>query len=68
LGETLEQAQQATHGQVVEGVKSCSSIQGLAARVGVEVPIANAVRRVCNGGQSPRELARDLLGRTPKPE
>ncbi len=67
-GDTLEQAQQATHGQVVEGVKSCASIQELAARCGVEVPIADAVRRVCNGGQSPRELAADLLGRKPKPE
>jgi glycerol-3-phosphate dehydrogenase (NAD(P)+) len=68
LGDTFEQAQQATHGQVAEGVKSCSSIQGLAARCGVEVPIADAVRRVCHGAQSPREMAGDLLGRTPKPE
>ena len=68
LGDTLEQAQQATQGQVAEGVKSCSSIQELAARCGVEVPIADAVRRVCNGGQSPHEMASDLLGRTPKPE
>ena len=68
LGDTLEQAQQATRGQVAEGVKSCSSIQELAARCGVEVPIADAVRRVCNGGQSPQEMAGELLGRTPKPE
>ncbi|HEY6424095.1 MAG TPA: NAD(P)H-dependent glycerol-3-phosphate dehydrogenase [Pseudonocardiaceae bacterium] len=68
LGDTLEQAQQATHGQVAEGVKSCSSIQGLAARCGVEVPIADAVHRVCHFGQSPREMAADLLGRAHKPE
>jgi glycerol-3-phosphate dehydrogenase (NAD(P)+) len=68
LGETLEQAQQATHGQVAEGVKSCTAITELAVRCGVEVPITDAVRRVCHDGQSPREIAGDLLGRSPKPE
>jgi glycerol-3-phosphate dehydrogenase (NAD(P)+) len=68
LGDTVEQALQAAHGQVAEGVKSCLSVQGLAARCGVEVPIANAVRRVCHEGQSPREMAADLLGRPPRPE
>jgi glycerol-3-phosphate dehydrogenase (NAD(P)+) len=68
LGDTIEQAQEATQGQVAEGVKSCSSIQALAARCGVEVPIADAVRRVCHDGQSPREMAAGLLGREPKPE
>ncbi|MGH3695130.1 MAG: NAD(P)H-dependent glycerol-3-phosphate dehydrogenase [Pseudonocardiaceae bacterium] len=68
LGDTLEQAQQASHGQVAEGVKSCVSIQGLAARCGVEVPIADGVRRVCYNGQSPQQMAAELLGRAPKPE
>lgn len=68
LGDTPEQAQEATHGQVAEGVKSCVSIQGLAARCGVEVPITDAVRRVCYDGQSPRQMAADLLGRAHRPE
>ncbi|MGH3787764.1 MAG: NAD(P)H-dependent glycerol-3-phosphate dehydrogenase [Pseudonocardiaceae bacterium] len=68
LGDTVEQAQQATHGQVAEGVKSCLSIQGLAARCGVEVPITDGVRRVCYEGHSPREMAAELLGRAHKPE
>ncbi|MGH3719178.1 MAG: NAD(P)H-dependent glycerol-3-phosphate dehydrogenase [Pseudonocardiaceae bacterium] len=68
LGDTLEQAQRATHGQVAEGVKSCSSIQGLAARCDIEVPIADSVRRVCCDGQSPREMAGELLGRAHGPE
>ncbi|MGH3917104.1 MAG: NAD(P)H-dependent glycerol-3-phosphate dehydrogenase [Pseudonocardiaceae bacterium] len=68
LGETVEQAQQATHGQVAEGVKSCLAITELAARCGVEVPITATVRRVCHDSQSPKEMAGDLLGRTPKPE
>lgn len=67
-GETLEQAQQATHGQVAEGVKSCTSIRALAARHGVEVPIADGVHRVCHEGESPREMAVELFGRAHKPE
>jgi glycerol-3-phosphate dehydrogenase (NAD(P)+) len=68
VGDTLEQAQQSTHGQVAEGVKSCSSIQELATRCGVEVPITDGVRRVCYDGQSPRQMAAELLGRAHKPE
>ncbi|HEY3895113.1 MAG TPA: NAD(P)H-dependent glycerol-3-phosphate dehydrogenase [Pseudonocardiaceae bacterium] len=68
LGDTLEQAQQASHGQVAEGVKSCVSIQGLATRCGVEVPITDGVRRVCYDGQSPRDMAAELLGRAHRPE
>jgi len=67
-GETLEQAQQAAHGQVAEGVKSCTSIRALAARNGVEVPIADGVHRVCHEAQPPREMAAELLGRAHKPE
>ncbi|MCP2260939.1 glycerol-3-phosphate dehydrogenase (NAD(P)+) [Streptoalloteichus tenebrarius] len=67
-GETLEQAQEHAHGQVAEGVKSCSSIRQLAARHGVEMPIADAVHRVCHEGLSPRVMAADLLGRQRKAE
>ncbi|MGH3940249.1 MAG: NAD(P)H-dependent glycerol-3-phosphate dehydrogenase [Pseudonocardiaceae bacterium] len=68
LGETMEQAQQATSGQVAEGVKSCLAIAELAARCGIEMPITDTVHRVCHNGQLPKEMAGDLLGRTPKPE
>jgi glycerol-3-phosphate dehydrogenase (NAD(P)+) len=67
-GDTVEQAQRSTHGQVAEGVNSCLSIQGLANRCGVEVPITDGVRRVCYDGQSPRQMAAELLGRAHKPE
>ncbi|SHG06453.1 NAD(P)H-dependent glycerol-3-phosphate dehydrogenase [Streptoalloteichus hindustanus] len=67
-GETMEQAQAHAHGQVAEGVKSCSSIRQLAARHGVEMPIADAVHRVCHEGLSPRAMAADLLGRQRKAE
>jgi glycerol-3-phosphate dehydrogenase (NAD(P)+) len=68
LGDTLEQAQRSAHGQVAEGVKSCLSVRGLAARCGVEVPITDGVSRVCYDGQSPRDMAAELLGRAHKPE
>jgi glycerol-3-phosphate dehydrogenase (NAD(P)+) len=67
-GETVAQAQAAAHGQVAEGVKSCSSIRELAMRHGVEMPITEVVHRVCHDGFDPREMAGDLLGRKTKPE
>ncbi|QGK71088.1 NAD(P)H-dependent glycerol-3-phosphate dehydrogenase [Allosaccharopolyspora coralli] len=68
LGESLAEAQAATHGQVAEGVKSCSSIRELAARTGVEMPITEVVHRVCHDGLAPEPAAAMLLGRDPKPE
>lgn len=68
MGDTLEVAQQATHGQVAEGVKSCSSIRELARRHGVEMPITEGMHRICHDGLDPRKLAVELLGRAPKAE
>ena len=67
-GETLEQAQEATHGQVAEGVKSCTSIRELARRVGVEMPLTEAVHQVCHEGADAVEVAVRLMGRSTKPE
>ncbi|MEU4441931.1 NAD(P)H-dependent glycerol-3-phosphate dehydrogenase [Actinosynnema sp. NPDC050801] len=67
-GDSLAQAQEAAHGQVAEGVKSCSSIRELAARVGVDVPITDGVHQVCHEGLDPRVLTAALLGREPKAE
>jgi glycerol-3-phosphate dehydrogenase (NAD(P)+) len=67
-GESLAQAQRATHGQVAEGVKSCSSISELAARAGVEMPITAAVHKVCHDGADPRAMVGELLGRERKAE
>lgn len=67
-GETVETAQRAAHGQVAEGVKSCSSARALGQRHGVEMPIADAVHRVCHEGAEPRAMVAELLGRTPKSE
>ncbi len=68
LGDSLAQAQRAAHGQVAEGVKSCSSIRELAARVGVDMPITDGVHQVCHEGLDPRVLTAALLGRERKAE
>ncbi|HEX3780130.1 MAG TPA: NAD(P)H-dependent glycerol-3-phosphate dehydrogenase [Pseudonocardiaceae bacterium] len=67
-GDTVEQAQAAAHGQVAEGVTSCSSIRELAGRAGVEMPITNAVHQVCHDGAAPKDMVGALLGREKKPE
>ncbi|MGH3880014.1 MAG: NAD(P)H-dependent glycerol-3-phosphate dehydrogenase [Actinophytocola sp.] len=67
-GESMQQAQAAAHGQVAEGVKSCSAIRELALRHGVEMPITEVVHRVCHDGFDPREMAGELIGRKTKPE
>jgi glycerol-3-phosphate dehydrogenase (NAD(P)+) len=67
-GESLEQAQQATHGQVAEGVKSCQSVLDLASRHRVDVPITKVMDSVCNGRLSPGDAARLLMNRSTKSE
>lgn len=67
-GETLEQAQQATHGQVAEGVKSCRSVLELAGRHGVDVPITRVMESVCYGSLAPVDAARLLMSRSTKSE
>ena len=68
LGESLEQAQAATHGQVAEGVKSCRSVLELAQRHGVDVPITQAVEAVCFRGLAPARLVELFMSRTMKSE
>ena len=67
-GDSLAEAEAANHGQVAEGVKSCVSICQLGARHGVELPISDAVRRVCHEGLSPAGMAKELVSRAPRPE
>ena len=67
-GDSLAEAQRATHGQVAEGVKSCSSIRDLARSVGIEMPITEVVHRVCHDGADPKAMGGELLGRSQKPE
>jgi glycerol-3-phosphate dehydrogenase (NAD(P)+) len=67
-GATLEQAQEATRGQVAEGAKSCRSVLELADRHRVDVPITRAVEAVCYRGLSPADMVRAMMNRSMRSE
>ncbi|WP_280434899.1 NAD(P)H-dependent glycerol-3-phosphate dehydrogenase [Nocardia carnea] len=67
-GGSMQVAQEATHGQIAEGVKSCSSIRALADAHGVEMPLTEAVHQVCHEGLAVQSALEKLLGRRIKPE
>lgn len=67
-GGTMESALRARESQVVEGVTSCESILALASSYDVEMPLTEAVHRVCHRGLSVSEAVLLLLGRSTKPE
>jgi glycerol-3-phosphate dehydrogenase (NAD(P)+) len=54
--------------QTAEGVKSCRSIVDLARAHDVEVPITEAVVRVCHEGESPGRMVGEIMSREAKPE
>jgi glycerol-3-phosphate dehydrogenase (NAD(P)+) len=66
-GMTLEQVIASTR-QTAEGVKSCTSILGLARSHDVDVPIIENVVAVIHEGASPSEIGRRLLSRALKAE
>ena len=55
-------------GHVVEGVTSCESVLALASSYDVEMPLTDAVHRVCHKGLSVDAAMALLLGRSTKPE
>ncbi|WP_166909466.1 NAD(P)H-dependent glycerol-3-phosphate dehydrogenase [Mycobacterium sp. DL440] len=67
-GGTMESALIAAGGHVAEGVASCESVLALASSYGVEMPLTDAVHRVCHKGLSVHEAVAGLLGRSTKPE
>lgn len=67
-GGTIQAAREATGGHVAEGVTSCQSVLALASSYDVEMPLTEAVHRVCHRGLSVDDAVSLLLGRTPKPE
>ncbi|MEE9242998.1 MAG: NAD(P)H-dependent glycerol-3-phosphate dehydrogenase [Mycobacterium sp.] len=67
-GGTMEAALAATSGHVAEGVTSCESVLALASSYGVEMPLTEAVHRVCHKGLSVDDAVALLLGRTTKSE
>lgn len=67
-GESLEEAAASTKGQVAEGVVSSQSVFELAKKVGVEMPITDAVVGVCHEGADVQQVMMGLLGRSKKAE
>ena len=67
-GGTTESALRAAGGHIAEGVTSCESVLALAASYDVEMPLTDAVHRVCHKGLSVNEAVALLLGRSTKPE
>lgn len=67
-GATLDEALAATGGQVAEGVVSCRSVRALALRHGVEMPITEAVYRVCYQHLPPVDMIDFLMTRPYTPE
>ena len=66
-GKTLSAALEGVSG-VVEGVPTARAVVDLAARHGVEMPIASAVNKVLFEGLDPRAAIAQLMSREPKPE
>jgi glycerol-3-phosphate dehydrogenase (NAD(P)+) len=67
-GGTMESALREAGGHVAEGVASCQSVLALAASYDVEMPLTDAVHRVCHHGLSVDRAVALLLGRSTKPE
>jgi glycerol-3-phosphate dehydrogenase (NAD(P)+) len=67
-GGTMESALRDAGGHVAEGVTSCQSVLALAGSYDVEMPLTDAVHRVCHKGLSVDEAVALLLGRSTKPE
>lgn len=66
-GKTLEQILEEL-GQVAEGVYAAKEVTQLAASFAVEMPIAEQVYAVLYDHKDPQRAARELLGRSLKPE
>jgi glycerol-3-phosphate dehydrogenase (NAD(P)+) len=66
-GMTVAEVQESTK-QIAEGVKSCRSVLDLARAHSVDVPITEAVVRVCHEGESPARMVRELMSREAKSE
>ena len=55
-------------GHVAEGVNCARAVCDLAASIGVDMPISNAVASVLFNGDSPRDMVAKLLARDNKAE
>jgi glycerol-3-phosphate dehydrogenase (NAD(P)+) len=54
--------------QVAEGVKTAKSARDLSQKLGVEMPICDAVYQIAHEGKDARKMVLELMKRTPKSE
>jgi glycerol-3-phosphate dehydrogenase (NAD(P)+) len=66
-GMSVQEVQESTR-QTAEGVKSCRSVLDLARAHGIDVPITEAVVRVCHEGTPPAKMVAAIMSREAKPE
>ncbi|SDX67472.1 glycerol 3-phosphate dehydrogenase (NAD(P)+) [Modestobacter sp. DSM 44400] len=66
-GMSVAEVQRTTR-QTAEGVKTCRSVLDLARAHGVDMPITEAVVRVCHEGESAAQMVREMMTREAKPE
>jgi glycerol-3-phosphate dehydrogenase (NAD(P)+) len=67
-GRKLPEILAGMNGKVAEGVRSTAAALGLAARYGVEMPIAEQIDQVLHRDKSPRDAIRDLMARPGRDE
>lgn len=66
-GETLSHILEGTH-QVAEGVKTTKAVHALAQKLGVDMPIVDAVYNILYVGKNPKAVVSQLMGRPVKRE
>ncbi|SNS05836.1 glycerol 3-phosphate dehydrogenase (NAD(P)+) [Geodermatophilus pulveris] len=66
-GMSVEEVQRGTR-QVAEGVKSCRPVLDLARARGVDMPLTEAVVRVCHEGVPVPQMVKEIMSREAKPE
>ena len=67
-GRALTDILSGLHGKVAEGVGSTAAALGLAARYGVEMPIAAQMDAILHRGRNPRDAIRELMARPGRDE
>ncbi len=67
-GRTLEEVTESLGGQVAEGVLTTASTHALAARLGLDMPIVNAVHAMLYDGRPAGDMVGALMGRPLKRE
>jgi glycerol-3-phosphate dehydrogenase (NAD(P)+) len=62
-GRNLKDIIDGMHGMVAEGVLTTNAAVGLAAKMGVEMPITEQMHAILQQGKSPQQAIRDLMAR-----